>query len=83
MGRASKKGCGTGHDKDDTIRQSMHKRLAVKPGRARPRRRCRPWQGGDHLTAHELTRQAHEHSMSAYKLAEELAAKKATSSESA
>jgi hypothetical protein len=38
---------------------------------------------GDHLTAHKLTRQAHEHSMSAYKLAEELAAKKATSSESA
>ena len=29
---------------------------------------------GDHLTAHELSRQAHEHSMNALKLAEELAA---------
>ncbi len=28
---------------------------------------------GDHLTAHELSKQAHEHSMSALKLAEELA----------
>jgi hypothetical protein len=28
---------------------------------------------GDHLTAHELSRQAHEHSMNALKLAEELA----------
>jgi hypothetical protein len=29
---------------------------------------------GDHLTAHELTRQAHEHSMNALKLSEELEA---------
>jgi hypothetical protein len=28
---------------------------------------------GDHLTAHELSRQAHEHSMNALKLAQELA----------
>ena len=28
---------------------------------------------GDHLTAHELSRQAHEQSMNALKLAEELA----------
>jgi hypothetical protein len=28
---------------------------------------------GDQLTAHELTQQAHEHSMNALKLAEELA----------
>jgi hypothetical protein len=28
---------------------------------------------GDHLTAHELSRQAHEHSMNALKLAKELA----------
>jgi hypothetical protein len=28
---------------------------------------------GDHLTAHELSRQAHAHSMNALKLAEELA----------
>ncbi|MFZ0137187.1 MAG: hypothetical protein WAK89_09020 [Candidatus Sulfotelmatobacter sp.] len=28
---------------------------------------------GDHLTAHELSQQAHEHSMNALKLAEELA----------
>jgi hypothetical protein len=35
---------------------------------------------GDHLTAHELTRQAHEHSMNVHKLAEELAAKDAKSS---
>jgi fructose-1,6-bisphosphatase/sedoheptulose 1,7-bisphosphatase-like protein len=28
---------------------------------------------GDHLTAHELSTQAHEHSMNALKLAEELA----------
>ena len=28
---------------------------------------------GDHLTAHELSKQAHEHSMNALKLAEELA----------
>lgn len=27
---------------------------------------------GDHLTAHELTRQAHEHSVNAQKYAEEL-----------
>jgi len=30
---------------------------------------------GDHLTGHELTRQAHEHSMNVHKLAEELATK--------
>ncbi len=30
---------------------------------------------GDHLTAHELSRQAHEHSMNALKLSEELASK--------
>ena len=35
---------------------------------------------GDHLTAHELTRQAHEHSMNVSKLAEELAKKDAKSS---
>jgi hypothetical protein len=34
---------------------------------------------GDHLTAHELTRQAHEHSMNVSKLAEELAKKNAKS----
>lgn len=28
---------------------------------------------GDHLTAHELSRQAHEHSMNALKLAKEIA----------
>jgi hypothetical protein len=28
---------------------------------------------GDHLTAHELSTQAHEHSMNALKLAEEIA----------
>ena len=32
---------------------------------------------GDHLTGHELSRQAHEHSMNVHKLAEELAAKDA------
>jgi hypothetical protein len=30
---------------------------------------------GDHLTGHELTRQAHEHSLNAHKLSEELAKK--------
>ncbi len=35
---------------------------------------------GDHLTAHELTKQAHEHTMNVSKLAEELATKDATSS---
>ena len=30
---------------------------------------------GDHLTAHELSRQAHEHSLDAHKLSEELAKK--------
>jgi len=30
---------------------------------------------GDHLTAHELSKQAHEHSVNARKLSEELAAK--------
>lgn len=30
---------------------------------------------GDHLTAHELSKQAHEHSMNAYKLTQELVAK--------
>ena len=29
----------------------------------------------DHLTAHELSKQAHEHSLNAYKLAEELGKK--------
>ena len=29
---------------------------------------------GDHMAAHELTRQAHEHSINVHKLAEELAA---------
>jgi hypothetical protein len=33
---------------------------------------------GDHLTAHELSNQAHEHSMNAYKLAEELGTKAAS-----
>jgi len=35
---------------------------------------------GDHLTAHELTKQAHEHSMNVRKLAKELATKHAKSS---
>jgi hypothetical protein len=35
---------------------------------------------GDHLNAHELSKQAHEHSMNVHKLAEELATKQATSS---
>jgi hypothetical protein len=30
---------------------------------------------GDYLTAHELTKQAHEHSVNALKLAEELASR--------
>jgi hypothetical protein len=30
---------------------------------------------GDHLTAHELSRQAHEHSLNAHKLSQELAKK--------
>ena len=30
---------------------------------------------GDHLSAHELTKQAQEHSMNAYRLSEELASK--------
>jgi hypothetical protein len=34
---------------------------------------------GDHLTAHDLTKQAHEHSMNVRKLAEELASKDAKS----
>jgi hypothetical protein len=34
---------------------------------------------GDHLTAHELTKQAHEHSMNVHKLAEALAKKDAKS----
>jgi hypothetical protein len=34
---------------------------------------------GDHLTAHELTKQAHEHSMNVHKLAEALAKKNARS----
>jgi hypothetical protein len=36
---------------------------------------------GDHLTARELTKQAHEHSMNAYKLAEELLSKHADPAE--
>ena len=32
---------------------------------------------GDHLTAHELTKQAHEHSMNARKLSEEIVMKEA------
>lgn len=35
---------------------------------------------GDHLTAHELTKQAREHSMNAQKLTEELVAEHAKSS---
>jgi hypothetical protein len=34
---------------------------------------------GDHLTAHELSKQAFEHSMNAHKLSEELVAKGAKS----
>jgi hypothetical protein len=37
---------------------------------------------GDHLTAHELSQQAHEHSVNALKLAEELARKAGKSGES-
>ena len=36
---------------------------------------------GDHLTAHELTKQANEHSINAHKLVEQLGAKDASSSE--
>ncbi|MFZ0310616.1 MAG: hypothetical protein WCC89_09260 [Candidatus Sulfotelmatobacter sp.] len=35
---------------------------------------------GDYLTAHEISKQAHEHSMNAHKLAEELGKKLAKSS---
>jgi hypothetical protein len=35
---------------------------------------------GDHLTAHELSKRAHEHSMNANKLVEELGTKAARSS---
>jgi hypothetical protein len=35
---------------------------------------------GDHLTAHELSKQAHDHSMNAHKLAEELGTKAGRSS---
>jgi hypothetical protein len=35
---------------------------------------------GDHLTAHELSKQEHEHSTAARKLAEELSTKAASSS---
>jgi hypothetical protein len=35
---------------------------------------------GDHLTAHELSKQAYEHSLNVYKLAEELGTKAARSS---
>jgi hypothetical protein len=38
-----------------------HMAAAVAPGKE------------DHLTAHELSKQAHEHSMNVHKLAEELA----------
>jgi hypothetical protein len=31
---------------------------------------------GDHPTAHELSKQAHEHSLNAHKLSQELAAKR-------
>jgi hypothetical protein len=34
---------------------------------------------GDHLSAHELTRKAHEHSTNVSKLVEELSTKKGTS----
>jgi hypothetical protein len=34
---------------------------------------------GDHLTAHELSKRALEHSMNAFKLAEKLAAEEAAS----
>jgi hypothetical protein len=37
---------------------------------------------GDHLTAHELTKQAHEHSVNANKVSEELAKEYANSSKS-
>lgn len=35
---------------------------------------------GDHLTAHELTKQAHEHSMNAFKLSEKLVAESSKAS---
>jgi hypothetical protein len=38
---------------------------------------------GDHLTAHELSKQAHEYSTNARKLSEELAMKSATTSSKA
>jgi hypothetical protein len=37
---------------------------------------------GDHRTAHELTQQAHEHSVNVHKLVKELAAKDAKSNKS-
>jgi len=74
-----------GHDKEDTMPQSTHNRLSELHNLAAHAHSAAAVAHGkgDHLTAHELTRQAHEHSMNVYKLAEELATKKATSSKNA
>jgi hypothetical protein len=62
--------------------QSAHDRSAElhKSCSTRPHRRSLRAQKGDYLTAHELTKKALEHSMNAFKHAEELAHKAAKSS---
>jgi len=64
--------------------QSPHNRIAALHNFAAPAHAAAAVAHGkgDHLSAHELTKQAHEHSMNAYKLSEELATKAATVSKS-
>jgi hypothetical protein len=60
---------------ENTMSQSSHNRLAELHNLAAHAHNAAAVAHGkgDHLTAHELSQQAHEHSMNALKLAEEFA----------
>ena len=61
------------HRRTLATERSQPNRRTSQSSCPRPQRRCRVAHGKeDHLTARELSQQAHEHSMNALKLAEEL-----------
>jgi hypothetical protein len=64
---------------EDDMPQSTHNRIAELHNLAAHAHTAAAvaHEKGDHLTAHELTKQAHEHSLNVKKLSEELASKNA------
>jgi hypothetical protein len=62
---------------ENTMPQSIHDRAAELHNLAAHAHAAVAHGKGDHLTARERTKQAHEHSMNVHKIAEELATKDA------